>query len=889
LSRDPASWARIQALFHEALALPAGGRRAFLERVCADRPELVDEVLDLLAEDERTGSILERDVAALADDVLDGSVPPLGAVGPYTIQGILGRGGMGVVYLAVREDLGSRAAIKVLRDASLSPSRRERFAHEQRTLAQLSHPSIARLYDADTLPDGTPFFVMEYVEGAPLTAYCRSRQASLEDRLRLFRAVCVAVQAAHRQAVVHRDLKPSNILVTPAGEPKLLDFGIAKQLEELDTPAHQTETALRLMTPAYAAPEQVMGGPVGTYTDIYALGVILYELLAGRLPFDLSRRTPGQAEAVVLDEEPERPSLAWKEATDEPGAAPPVPRRAWPDLDMLTLTAMHKDPARRYPTVDALVRDVDHFLRGEPLEARPDTVAYRMRKFARRRWRPLAAAATAGVVVLGLVAFYTVRLARARDEAVAEAARAQRIQRFTLNLFTGGDEDTGPADSLHVVTLLDRGIHEARVLDAEPDIQAELYQTLGSIYEQMGNLDRADSLLQAALTQRRGLYGPDHPEVAKSLVALGLLRVDQAKLDEGEQLIRQGLEQTRRRYPADHPSVVEAETALGRLLQERGRYDEAAAVLDSAVHVLAAKGPSLELATSMEQLANTDFYAGRLAASDSLNRIVLQMDRDLYGERHPSVADGLINLGAIQFQLGDYARAEALYRQALDIIESYYGPDHPETASSLTMLGRALAYEDKYDEAVQHLRRALTIEERVYGPVHPAVASTLNDLGVAALQTGHPQAAEQDYQRMMDIYQQVYGGKHYLYALAEANLASAYLAEERYPEAERYFRRAVALFGETLPPDHQQTAIARIKLGRVLAREHRWAEAESVLWKGYATLSAQTSPSVSWLKSARTDLATIYDSLGRPADAARMRAAAADTGAAGPGGPPGSA
>jgi serine/threonine-protein kinase len=873
VSLDARRWARAQTLFHEALELPEEGRRAFLERMCRDDPELVDEVLALIDEDGRTGQrILERDVGALAGEVLDGSVPHLYQVGPYTVQGVLGRGGMGVVYLARRDDLGSLAAIKVLRDASLSPARRARFAHEQRTLAQLVHPAIARLYDADTLPDGTPYFVMEYVEGVPLTDYCREREAGLEERLRLFRAVCEAVQAAHGQAVVHRDLKPSNVLVMADGSPRLLDFGIAKQLEDLESAANPTETALRLMTPAYAAPEQVLGLPVGTYTDIYALGVILYELLTGRLPFDLSRRTPGEAEAMLVRQEPVRPSEVARAGGAADGAAPVVTRGAWADLDVLCLTAMHKDPERRYRTVDALVRDLDHFLRREPLEARPDSVAYRMRKLVRRRWRALGAAAAVSATLIGLVGFYTGRLARARDEALAESARAQRIQRFTLNLFQGGDAAVGPADSLRVVTLLDRGVQEARVLDAEPEIQAELYQTLGSIYQQLGDLERADSLLRTALDQRRSLFGAEHPDVAESLVALGLLRMDQAELDEAEDHVRRGYEQTRRRFPPDHPSVLAALTALGTVLEERGRYDEAAAVLDSAVSALAGRGPSPELSASLGELANTHFYAGNLVVSDSLNRLLLDMDRELYGERHPSVGDGLINLGAIRFQLGEYVAAEELYRRALDILVAYYGLDHPETASNLTMLGRALVYQERADEAVGHLNRALAIQERIYGPMHPTVASTLNDLGVAALQTGDLETAERHYRRMIDVYQAVYAGEHWLYALATANLASVYLSGERYGEAEGLFRRAIDLFSETLSPEHQHTAIARLKLGRVLARQQRWAEAEAALTAGYASLSAQTSPSVSWLRSARGDLVAVYDALGDTARAGRMRA-----------------
>ena len=455
---DSARWQRIQSVFHDAAGRPDAERVSFVQGVCGSNAELAAEVLAMLQHDSGGNGLLDQGVAEAARRTLAEFDPPIAKeFGPYKLIRVLGEGGMGVVYLAERKDLHTQVAIKVLRDAWLSPARRERFAVEQRTLAQLNNPSIARLYDAAVLPDGTPYFVMEYVEGVPLTRYCRENRCPVEQRLRLFRAICEAVQYAHSHAIIHRDLKPSNILVKSDGSVRLLDFGIAKQIESLELQIDQTMTGLRLMTPAYAAPEQIRGDRIGIGTDVYSLGVILYELLTSELPFDLSNLTPAEAATIITEHDPGKPSSAVRRA--RPSAASELSKTAWSDLDVLCLAAMRKDPQRRYASVEALIRDIDHYLHAEPLDARPDTLGYRTAKFVRRNRRVVTAASLVVAAIVVMAVLFTVRLARARDAAMAEAARTQRIQQFMTNLFQGGDPSAGPDDNLRVVTLLDRGVH----------------------------------------------------------------------------------------------------------------------------------------------------------------------------------------------------------------------------------------------------------------------------------------------------------------------------------------------------------------------------------------------------------------------------------------------
>jgi serine/threonine protein kinase/tetratricopeptide (TPR) repeat protein len=867
---DSARWERIQTLFHGALDLPASQQQSFLKAACSDDAALLADVEALLAEDAQTGSLLERDVAHIASDLLDQPIPPPRGpqeFGPYKILRKLGEGGMGTVYLGQRQDLGNLVAIKILRDAWVSATRRERFLSEQRMLAQLNHPSIARLYDAATLPDGTPWFVMEYVEGVPLTEYCSERKSSIRDRLELLRSVCEAVQYAHQHAVIHRDLKPSNILVKSDGSPRLLDFGIAKQLQDLESPPDQTRTAARLMTPAYAAPEQIRMQQPGVQTDVYSLGVILYELLAGRLPFDLSNRTPGEAEAMVIAGDPEKPSAVAS------GAGPSTASgAAWSDLDVLCLSAMHKDPERRYRSVEALIRDIDHFLKNEPLEARPDNLRYKLGKFVRRNRRAVSASALALIIVIGLVIFFTVRLTIARNAALAEARRTQRVQRFMTNLLEGGDKEAGPADSLRVVTLVDRGVQEARALDAEPEIQAELYLTLGGIYQKLGKFDQADSLLRSSLDERRRIFGRDNPQVAESLVALGLLRVDQAQWDDAEHMVRDGLAMSKRDLPAGHPDIAKGTLALGKVLAGRGDYNHAIPMLQEVVRLRSTPATApVDLAAALTELANAHFYAGHYDDSDALNRRALAIYTQLFGEHHPLVANALINLGSSQFDRGNYAEAERLERKALAITQAWFGKDHPETASTQTILGRALMFQGHYEEAVDLFERTLAIQERIYGPVHPRVASALNELGGAALRRGNLDEAIERFTRMAEIYRTLYHDQHYLIGLALSNLASVYIEKKDYARAEQLFREVIRRYSETLPSNHMFMGIAHIKLGRTLAREHRYADAEPESLAGYEIVSKQANPSVSWLKSARQDLITEYEALHQPEKAKRFQ------------------
>lgn len=668
MTMDSNRWTQIQSLFHDAADLPKSEQRAFLESACGSDDILLADVLALLDEDARSSSLLDRDVAHVADQILNDKSPQPASFqefGHYKIKHVLGEGGMGVVYLAEREDLHSLVAIKLLRDAWLSPARRERFAVEQRTLAQLNHPCIARLYDAGILADGTPWFVMEYVDGLPLTEYCRQRKCSIDQRLRLFHAVCEAVLYAHQNAVIHRDLKPSNILVKNDGSVRLLDFGIAKQIDGADASADQTRTALRLMTPAYASPEQIRGERVGIQTDVYSLGVILYELLVERLPFDLSSRTPAEAETLIAQTEPQKPSARASENTEKQTSS-----TAWGDLDVICLTAMHKDPQRRYRSVEALIRDVDHYLSGEPLEARPDTFRYRMGKFVKRNRRAVTGATLAFAAVVALVIFFLVRLTRERDNADRQTAIADSINRFLSNdlLARSNPLQSGKASETLLDAVVQASANIDRQFQREPQVAARLHQTIARSLDSRTDYPVARTEYDRAATLFNQIDGP----LSQDAIITQLQRASmEARTYEAGSL------------PVAKKILADQEVLLGKIAKPRA---------DLNVWLLSARG-MIALIGNDAKSAVQNFQAAQDAAQklpsfDQRTRLDLKQ-----------------RLVFAYIRFGDPAKAEQLARELIAEYSSVAGADSPNVLRVRLNLAQALMNESKFAEAVQEANK----------------------------------------------------------------------------------------------------------------------------------------------------------------------------------------
>ncbi|MFQ5571675.1 MAG: tetratricopeptide repeat protein [Rhodothermales bacterium] len=809
---DSERWERIQALFIAALDLEPAEGAAFLDEACADDPALRREVETMLKahEDSYALAIENR---LLDAEPLEGPNPEflLGTrIGPYRLQRLLGQGGMGEVYLAERDDAQyqQQVALKLIRTGLHTADVARRFRAERQILARLIHPHVARLLDGGVADDGRPYLVMEYVEGVPLTTFCDANRLSIEERLRLFGKVCTAVQFAHRNLVVHRDLKPSNILVTGDGQVKLLDFGIAKLLDPEATAVSValTRADLRLMTPEYAAPEQVRGEAVTTATDVYALGVLLYELLTGHRPYRLPGRVQAEIERIICEKEPTRPStviiedvqVRKRDGTTETltperiGAARRTPvgrlqRLLRGDLDNIVMMALRKEAERRYVSAGQLGEDVDRYLAGRPVIAQKDTLGYRARTFIRRNRVGVGVAATFVLLLIGfsvVTAWQARTVARERDAAQTERDKAEQVVQVLVNLFASSNPTIVPGgDTLRVGEFLEQG--EARVLEElkdQPEIQARMKQVLGDVYQARSQYDRARTLLEEALAQQRALKGPQDPIAAGMLHSLAFLTRETGDLKTAEAMLRESLALHRAIFGDRHERVAQAMQDLAAVTED----DEE------------------------QRLLLTEALAMRRAVSpDDLTHIAASLNQ----------------LGIYHFGRDEYEEAGRLWREALDILKQLYGEDHPHVMSVMNNLSAAYSIEGSLDEAEAITRRLLASTRKIMGSETASVASVLNNLATILAQQGNHAEAEADYRESHALWVRLVGEDHRQVANTARNIGRLLQLQQQYDEALPYLQDALAISRRLDGETHRITGYMMGQLGMVLLDLDRLDEA----------------------------------------------------------------
>jgi serine/threonine protein kinase/tetratricopeptide (TPR) repeat protein len=807
---NPETWRDVERLFGEARERPPGDRAAWVRAQASD-DAVAEEVLALLAASEGTGLFDPLIHRQDAREVGPAALEPGTRLGAWEVLESLGEGGMGAVYRVRRADgaFEQEAALKILAGDLSRPDAWARFLDERQILARLTHPHIARLLDGGAADDGRPYFVLERVEGVPLNEHCDQRRLGVGARLRLFVDVCEAVQYAHQNLVVHRDLKPANILVTEDGTPRLLDFGIAKLLDEyaLGGPGESTRMGVRALTPDYASPEQFQGLPVTPASDVYQLGLILYDLLAGLRPAPPQTADAGDVAEAVERRARTRPSDAVARESDaDPGAmarraedrgvtSARLSRRLRGDLDDIVLKALRPEPESRYGTAGQLADDVRRHLEGRPVRARPDTVAYRAGKFLRRH--AVGVATTAAVFLL--VAGFGVGMRRQARATAVERDRAEAVVDVLVGLFQSSDPTVTLGDTVTVREVLDQGAVRVREeLEDQPAVQAALLDVLGNVYDNLGLLDPAAELYGDALEVRRGRLPDDDPETAFTVRRLGMLETRRGDFDAAAPLLDEALERLRRDGRPGTSEYAEALNDLGYAWQVQGRLEQAEPLLEEALG-------------TYRTLPESD----------------------------PGEGVTLNNLGWLRRSSGDPDSAEVLFRASIALRERVAGSDHPTVATALEALGGVLASVGRFPEADSALTQAFRIQERVLPEDHPTLSGLTYDRGNLLRRQGRPAEAEPLLREALESRRRALGEDHFLVASSRNGLALLMQDLGRFQEAEALLRQAWEGYRAGFGSEHPNPAIVELNLARLLLRtgdpeaEERFAHALPVVLAAY--------------------------------------------------------
>jgi serine/threonine-protein kinase len=844
----PDRWREIQRVFHAVAERPASERGAVLDAECAGDPALRAEVEALLAADAPGTGLLGGDggvhaLGTLADSLLGGVAAPVATtgrrVGPYTVGALIGRGGMGAVYLAERADVGLAVALKVVAGGLAAPERVARFLTERRVLARLEHPNIARLLDAGVADDGTPWFAMEYVRGEPIDRFCDAGRLGVAERLTLMECVCEAVDHAHRNLVVHRDLKPANVLVAEDGAPKLLDFGIAKLLGDADAAGQggHTATGMRLLTPEYAAPEQFTGAPVTVATDVYALGMMLYELLTGRRPYRFEGRSAAEVERALLSGDPLRPSVAVTRPEERrcadgrvetiapsqiAAARATVPaqlgRRLAGDLDAIVMRALAREPERRYASVEALLDDLRRHRRGLPVRAQPDTGRYRAGKFVRRH-RPAVATAALLVALLagfaGAMALAQARTARERDRARLAAARATQVRDILIGLFDAAHPNraVGAAPRSPEALLL-RGERAATALAGQPDVQADLLVAIGRAWSGLGDPAAGARVLRRAVAIRRQQLAPDDPLVADALDHLAAALGAADRMRAADSAVAEALAIRQRQVAAAALRAGDARTpallgaVVGRALPDSGTG--AARTTPSSASAVAPR-PASSGATAPPEDS---------AAVLALARTVLRRATIAYEEGHCVTAVPLYREAAAMF--ARWERPAATPPATLAAADAGADTNRRSQPSTGAPARGAFASTPAGDRsAAPAADGGSDAGERLgLAEVTGRLALCLDRLGQ------HEQAGRAHRETLARLRQDTLRNRLH-YAQGLNNYAIHLSRIGRLDQAEATQREALAIKGAILPAMHPSTAASLVSLAAVLARRGRLAAADS--------------------------------------------------------------
>ncbi|MCC5940589.1 MAG: tetratricopeptide repeat protein [Balneolaceae bacterium] len=821
-------WKKLSRIFDLVLTLPPEGRTDYIKRVCGDDKELeekIREMLDQLEEsdrffEERLGKneklIKELDSLLaeqeFGEDYFEGK-----KIGRWDIQELIGHGGMGRVYKVQRVDesgIKQTGALKIIHKSLLTPSHMERFRLEQHILSGLQHPNISGFVDSGITADRVPYMVMEFVNGETILDYCNNRKLTIEQRLELFKTVCKAIQYAHNSLIIHRDLKPENILVTDEGRIKILDFGIAKLLDPnlYENSAIQTQPGMRMLSLEYASPEQISGKLVTTSTDLYSLGILLSKLLTGLHPFDLKNLTYKEVENRLLNEDPvsvSRRFLAISDAdqkkrlAEERGCAPSdIINQLKGDLDSIINKILHKDPDRRYGSVEALLADINRHQQNLPLLARPDTFGYRARKFiSRNRWTVAAAA----MIFLILTGGITATMWQAH-QAEQNAREAEQVSAFLAQIFEGSDPNRANDGSMTARELLDQGFERAQTeLEDETGLQAQILSMIGNIYSNLGLYEDAYLAIGKSVEAFRSI-GDKSPHYAAVMLRLANLEYRLDNFEAAADAAREALLLSISQNGETHPETSSVMNTLAMSLEELGEKEEAYEIYRRIIEIRRGQpDQGSNLAINLNNLAIMLQQDGKLDEADELFAEAVELIDDVLGSEHPFMAYILNGYSGLHQDREDFDLAEANLRRALEIGQAIFPETHPFIGVVYYNLAELFKLTENFSEAVHYYENSLELRRVALPQYHSDIASTLLGLGTAQIEMNLLENAQNSLLEVIDIYKSSHDESDWRVARAEGYLGLAMMKEGRFLEAKEFFDKSYQVLLQSLGDDHRFT------------------------------------------------------------------------------------
>ena len=820
---ENSQWQRMKELFELARKMPPLEQESWLRELAIKEKSISEEIRTLLAATSSSPTLLEEGAEqAIADfsNAEPDTYSPGEQVGPYVLSERVGAGGMGSVWQCHRMSDPERVkeyAIKFIRRGLDTAAVLKRFALEQSTLASLRHPNIARLVDGGLTEDDRPYLVMEFVHGLRIDAWCDARGLRTEERMALFHVVCEAAHFAHKSLVVHRDLKPENILVTENGVPVLLDFGVAKVLDPSQSGTTITRGHGGPLTPQFASPEQLKGQVVSTASDIYSLGVILFNLLSGHLPYRLQGLSVGELWQSLREVSLPRPSqvVEAEDARKRGIRLESLRRSLRGDVDTMVHKAMRFEPERRYNSAGQMAEDVSNYLQGRPVIAQPDTMRYRFGKLVGRN----KGVSLALVALLGVAGFSMHAVSKQTSIALLEARFAHdeaeslhRVVDLLIGLFESSRVDGLPPDALSARDLVDRGwlmLEEGGV--EEPLVRSTLLLALGRVFTLLGDLDKAESLLEEGVSLRRDGYAPPHAEIAEALDALGVLRQEQGRLEEANSILREAMDMWVKTWGTDSLDAANTENHLGMVCLERGEFEEAKIYLEMAlIPRIREYGVDHSSVLSVEgNLAGLDFREGNLTAAKVRLEGILKRLRSGRQAESLAVASHCNNLGLVLVEMGDLDIAEQHFREALSIREKLLEPGHPEIAKTRNNLAFILYRQSDFRSAANLFEIAAMEAQSHLAATHPTVAALRLNQARSLLRAGLSDQAEPILASLLIEQSKLLPSKHsLLFQILEAR-GLQLVDDGKYAQAIPVLEQAMTFVDGESPPPEQETNLVK--------------------------------------------------------------------------------